>query len=303
MATTRIFFDKRVKKTDGTSPVRLAISHHGKTAYITTNISLTPKHWLRICGKTDDAVYFSLMQQQLHIQTRLSEMALKGELKDKTASEIKAMLEEKDTPEDLVRQMFRKKIDNAKKPRTKDLYSLTMRKIASYCNIGRLTFEDITPKWLDGFDKFLTTTSPTKNGRNIHLRNLRTVVNLALDEGVTEYYAFRKYRVKSEPTRKRSLPVDELRKMFNMQLDEYKGFHRDIFKLMFLLIGINATDLFNLRPEDYTNGRITYTRAKTSAQISIKVEPEAQEIIERYRGKKNLLCLSDRYAYTIPYRS
>lgn len=295
MATTRIFFDTRVKKTDGTSPVRLAISHHGKTAYITTNIAVSPKHWQRINGKVDDAVYFSLMQQLLQVQTRLSEMALKGELKNKTASDIKAMFEIKDEPEDMVRKIFQKKIDSLDRERTRELYFQTLKKMEVHCDISKLRFEDITPEWVDGFDKFMAKTCTTKNGRNIHLRNLRTIVNLAIDEGVTDYYAFRKYKIRNEPTRKRSLSVEQLHRLFNMPLKKYDSFQRDIFKLMFLLIGINATDLFNLKHEDYDNGRITYARAKTSAPISIKVEPEAKEIIEKYKGKKNLLCLSERY--------
>ena len=44
-----------------------------------------------------------------------------------------------------------------------------------------------------------------------------------------------------------------------------------------------------------TEGRIEYNRSKTKRLYSIKVEPEAMAIIEKYRGKGRLLDILDRY--------
>ena len=63
--------------------------------------------------------------------------------------------------------------------------------------------------------------------------------------------------------------------------------------LMFYLIGINAGDLLSLKTEDLYNGRIEYNRMKTHKYYSIKVEPEAMEIIEKYKGKEHLLTFMD----------
>ncbi|MCO5948092.1 phage integrase SAM-like domain-containing protein [Mucilaginibacter flavidus] len=68
---------------------------------------------------------------------------------------------------------------------------------------------------------------------------------------------------------------------------------RDLFMLSFYLIGMNTADMFNVT--EVKNGRIDYMRAKTTGRrkdkafISIKIEPEAQELIDKYRdltGKK-----------------
>lgn len=56
---------------------------------------------------------------------------------------------------------------------------------------------------------------------------------------------------------------------------------------MFYLIGINGIDLFHVK--QITDGRIEYKREKTGKLYSIKVEPEAMEIINRYKGNKFLL--------------
>ena len=40
---------------------------------------------------------------------------------------------------------------------------------------------------------------------------------------------------------------------------------------------------------EITNGRVDYRRHKTKTLYSVKVEPEAMEIIERWRGKTSLV--------------
>ena len=67
----------------------------------------------------------------------------------------------------------------------------------------------------------------------------------------------------------------------------------DMFKLTFMLIGINFVDLFNCEP--IVDGRINYRRAKTGKIYSIKVEPEAAQIIERYKGATKLLYFAEHY--------
>jgi integrase len=61
--------------------------------------------------------------------------------------------------------------------------------------------------------------------------------------------------------------------------------------LDFYLIGINLVDLCNAK--SIVNGRLEYQRAKTKRLYSIKVEPEALAIIERYKGKEYLLNILD----------
>lgn len=61
-----------------------------------------------------------------------------------------------------------------------------------------------------------------------------------------------------------------------------------------MLIGINVVDLCNLT--EIVDGRIEYDRAKTHKPYSVKVEPEALALIEKYKGEKHLLNFTDNYA-------
>lgn len=82
--------------------------------------------------------------------------------------------------------------------------------------------------------------------------------------------------------------------LFDYPVEEYAERYLDMFKLIFYLIGINSVDLFNLDCIT-SDGRVEFYRAKTGRLYSIKVEPEALSIINKYRGEKKLLYMADDY--------
>ena len=179
---------------------------------------------------------------------------------------------------------------------TKEVYNGTLNRLYAYDkNADLLTCEDITVTWLTMFEKFLARTA-TRNSRNIHLRNIRAVLNYAIDEGITQNYPFRRFKIKAEETPHRTLTVEELRTLFNYPVQDHQRKYLDIFKLQFYLCGISITDLCHLKHSDITrDGRVCYYRAKTGKLYSIKIEPEALEIINKYEGKNYLLNILDTY--------
>lgn len=186
--------------------------------------------------------------------------------------------------------------------RTKSIYLATFSRMEAYDpDLRKRNFEDITIRWLTDFDAFLAKTSPSANARNIHFRNIRTVINAAIDDELTNHYPFRRFKIRPVPTRKRSLSEVNIRKVFaGKGLEAWEIKYLDFFKLSFMLIGMNVVDLCNLT--EVTDGRVEYVRAKTHKPYSIKVEPEAMELIKRHRGIKRLLdftenCANYRYFY------
>lgn len=191
---------------------------------------------------------------------------------------------------------FRRFADRKTNKRTHDIYLATLSRMNAFdANIEKLTFDDITVRWLADFDNFLEKTSPSQNARNIHFRNIRTVINAAIDEELTNHYPFRRFKIRPVPTRKRSLSEVNIRKVFAGEgLETWEIKYLDFFKLSFMLIGMNVVDLCNLT--EVTDGRVEYVRAKTHKPYSIKVEPEAMELIKRHRGTKRLLDFAENCA-------
>ena len=192
---------------------------------------------------------------------------------------------------------FRHFINLKSNPGTKQLYTDTFNKIDAFCkstgsDMEMLSLDDINNSWLIAFEQFCLLTE-RQNTASRHLRDIRAVLNDAIDDGVTSNYPFRKFKVKKQETKDKSFTSDELRRLFAFKSDvpgERESI--DIFKLMFCLIGINSVDLaYCVKP---TKGRIEYIRRKTGKLYNIKLEPEALDIIKRYQGKDRLLNLLDR---------
>ena len=176
---------------------------------------------------------------------------------------------------------------------TKELYYYSLRRIEQFDKyISTRSIDEIGIPWLTRFESWLAQTN-SKNARNILLRNIRAVFNYALDCEYTTNYPFRRFKIRPEATRKRAMTVEQLRSLAVYPVEDYQEFYRDMFVLMFCLIGINVVDLYSLG--GIVDGRVEYRRAKTHRLYSIKVEPEAQVIIDKYHGTKNLLCIADRW--------
>lgn len=180
--------------------------------------------------------------------------------------------------------------EKSKSDGSKALYERTAKKVEEFDENAGL---EIDKHWLE---RFVESLSPTHkvNSIAIHLRNIRTVFNWALDNDWTTNYPFRKFKIKREETRKRNIPVELIREIRTMPTTRFMEKYRDMFILSFLLIGVNSKDLLLAKPEQLRDGRFEYKRAKTGKEYSIKVEPEAMELIKKYKGKNYLLCFCDK---------
>lgn len=176
------------------------------------------------------------------------------------------------------------------------MYKHTLNRVRAFIGedaLNSLKFEDITLDWLNDFNGFMAKTSPSPNARNIHFRNLRAVFNNAIENEVTTHYPFRKFKIKAVETAKRSLSVEELRRLFYFPCEEHQKKYLDMFRLSFYLMGVNMIDLAKLT--EVVNGRLDFNRTKTGHLYSMKVEPEAMELFEKYKGENHLLFILDHW--------
>lgn len=306
MAKLKLYLDTRTTRPDGRAQIKIAVNHKGSSSYIPLGIYVEPGEWNADTGKItkggNKAALNAMIGRRIsEMEMTLFELSEHGNVKKLSASQLRDLLirsvnEESQSHMGAFVERFRKFIEAKEKPSTREIYEYTLSKLYKYCpQLDTLAFEDINRDWLQGFDKFLAGTSPSRNARNIHLRNIRAVFNDAIDDEVTQYYPFRKFKIRPEATAKRSLPVEQLRTLFGYPVEPHQRQYLDMFKLIFCLIGINIIDLCNLKPSDYADGRITYRRAKTGRLYDIKVEPEAAELIRRHSGNGWLVDILDRY--------
>lgn len=303
MANEKIILDKRSKKKDGTYPIKIYLRHN-REILIATGYSCEESEFANgLLSKRHDnyKVKNAKLKSMLSmVEMEMISMSASGKLEDMTDKELKSHLQDK---------LFGKVSDSLKEKKkrftdflnefleTKTNAGTIRTYITTRYNIEaydpNCTFDTMDKNWLMSFDKWMASRDLSVNYRAFNFRNIRSVFNYAIDNDYTTLYPFRKFKIKQEETYKRSMNIDQLRKLMNYECEEYQKKYRDLFMLMFYLIGINAGDLLTLKHENLYNGRIEYHRMKTNKYYSIKVEPEAMEIIERYKGEEYLLFFMD----------
>lgn len=302
MATTKLYLDTRAVKRGEPAPLKVSITKHGVAAYIPLDLRIFPGQWDKEHGRVKDnpnkvALNSYIQNQKQKIDNILLQLTADGELTKMTSVQIKNKIIDLLNPKEdgslfLVR--FKNYMETRQKQRTREIYEATYKRIVQFdLKAGQLSFEQIGKDWLTRFDRFLMEFEPSQNSRSIHFRNIRAVFNDAIDNDITTVYPFRKFMVRPVPTAKRAYTVEKMRELFNYPVLPHQQKYLDLFKLVFYLIGINVVDLCNLT--DVIDGRIVYQRSKTSRLYNIKVEPEAQEIIDRYRGTDKLLSLAENF--------
>lgn len=304
MITTRFYLDCRAVKPGCPAPLRLVITRRGVRALLPTGVNLTPEQW----DASRQAVVFHprraalnnmLMARKVQADDIICRLDRCGELEGLNATGIKNLVLAELEGAEPDRQVYvaggLKAFIETKTGRTRQLYEATYHRLRAFCpDFERLRYDDITVQWLERFDAHMAQTSPSRNARNIHMRNLRAVFNRAIDDEVTTKYPFRRFKLRPEPTVKRAMSIEQIRKIASAQLPEWQVPYRDMWLLSFCLLGINVVDLCRLGAID-GQGRVQYVRAKTHKAYSVKVEPEALAIIERYRGQGQLLNMLDTH--------
>lgn len=311
MATVKLYLDCRSKSASGLQSIKLMINHKRKTALLRLNVKVKPEHW---DAKSECITYHESVKYQKMMNLYITSIKQKaefeiliienrGEMGKYSIADLKNHIENLIYPEKkethVNKNLFANrflKFANSKIKGTKNVYMQTYRRMVAFVGekkLRSLSFEDVDRAWLKSFEEFLARTA-CKNARNIHLRNIRAVFNDALDDEIIDCYPFRRFKIHAEPTAKRNLPVEQLREFFNYTPESYAEKYLDMFKLIFMLIGINVVDLAHLK--EITNGRVEFKRAKTRRLYSIKVEPEAKVLIDKLAGKDWLVHILDKYS-------
>ncbi|MDR2887546.1 MAG: site-specific integrase, partial [Bacteroidales bacterium] len=309
MARAKFYFDNRPTR-DGRYHIKLSLSHKGTSALMPTGVFIKPEQWNSGDGETDPHIkktctgykaLNSIISEKLHtVQQYINTLVLDGTINSyTTATQIKNYVQNQITGKNdnrgLVAEHFKSFIERCNRQGTASVYRETLTKIAKYHDINSLKFEDITIAWLKNFESLLRKDGLAVNSTAIHLRNIRAVYNDAIDYNIISMasYPFRRFKIIHEKTAKRALTLAQLRQLRDYPCEPAQEKYRDLFMLIFYLGGINIVDLLQIK--EVVNGRIEYRRAKTSVLYSIKVEPEAQAIIDKYRGVNQLLFTMDRY--------
>ena len=298
----KLFFYHDTRSGSGTFPLKIRILHRKQNAYIGTGIRIAPEQWDAENGIVVNHEKAKTYNSILRSKWGNAEAIINGltDANQYTASQIKEIIESGGEESAVTKghpflKFYEEHLSEIEKANTKISYEATLKKIKeSDPLIGKRSLDDIDADYIKMLDEDWKKKGLSVNARAVYMRNIRSVINKARKLKLTTTYAFLDFSIKKEPTKKRNLSIEELRMLKDYPIvNEFQQKYRDIFMLCFYMRGINMVDLCQLTTENIRAGRINYIRSKTGKFYSVKIEPEMQEIFDRYKGVHYLLDICD----------
>ena len=264
-----------------------------RKVYFKTNIYLKPEHWdkqtSQVCNHPQaNDLNTMLFEFILHLQA--IELSLWKRGIPVTLSLLKDAIR-KDKPVNVTFPVFAKIYvqESDRKRSTKENLMTTITVLQEFR--PGLDFKDITYTFLKDFEVHLKEKGNSVNTVAKHMRQLRTLVNEAINQGYipSDAYPFRKFKIKQEKGRKEFLTPDELKRLENLDVDKKLRHVLDAF-LFCCYTGLRYSDFCQLTPENIirVNGKrwLYFKSVKTDVEIRLPLhllfEGKALAVLERY---------------------
>ena len=298
MATLSLVLDKRRQKKDGTYPLVFQVILKTIPVKISTGISVKEEDFDRKNGfiKSDMSLNRELFRTEENYRQRLEQFNLQYP-NSKNANDLKCFLQNKAPNELTITEFWDNTIQELivmGRLGGANVYKQSKSAVGKYVDLN-ISFQHFTYRDLLKLEQHMHLAGISVNGMGVYLRTFRAICNKAIKEDVVpyEWYPFRKYRVKKEKTAPRVITKNELSSYFRLILDPSHPsyIYWNIGKLIFMLRGINITDLLQLNKSNIKNKRIIYKRAKTGKIYSIKLTEAIESVFSEFTPNETLLGL------------
>ena len=266
--------------------------------YFKTNVYLRPEHWdkrtAQVCNHSQ-ATDLNAMLYEFILHLQAIEISFWKRGISPTLSLLKDAMK-KNRPVNVTFPVFARNYvqDSDRRESTKENLLTTITVLQEFR--PGVDFKDITYTFLKDFEVYLREKGNGVNTVAKHLRQLRTLVNEAINQGYihADAYPFRKFKIKQEKGRHEFLTPDELRKLENLEVSDRKLRHvLDAF-LFCCYVGLRFSDFCQLTPANFirVNGKkwLHFKSIKTGIELRLPLhllfEGKALAILDRYEITK-----------------
>lgn len=288
---------------DGTSNIKIRVYHNRESQYISTKHYINPELLDSSGSISSLADNSELLNYELNdtIQKLRAAYIKMGSSRTMymTCSELKKEIEKNLVPQSEIIDFvaFSKQIiKSTKKAKTAQWYENGLRALCSFTRKQRIDVKAITSDLLNRMILSLNEKGLEPGTISNYLRGIRALYNKAKLTYNNEDYdiiripgdPFKRVTIPAYRRKRKSVNVDLIIKIRDYKSDKVRtNMARDVFMMMFYLMGINISDLYNLSCE--RRGRIEYTRMKTTTDknyeqipLSINIEPELRVLLNKY---------------------
>ena len=289
----------------GTALVQVEAYLNQRKIYLKTNVYLKPECWSRegaqvINHPQSNELNTMLYEYILYLQG--IELGYWKRGIPATLSLLKDAVKKKSTVNVSFSTFAKSAIDNSdKKQSTKDNLHSTLAVLHDFRS--GLDFKDLTYTFLRDFEQYLREKGNAVNTIAKHMRQLRTLVNEAINEGyiLQEAYPFRKFKIKREKKEHNFLMPVDLEKLENLKLPDRKNNSRHILDafLFCCYCGLRFSDFKQLTCKNLVtvDGKewLVLNSVKTGVKLNIPLyllfNGKALGIMRKYDSIEQLAAL------------
>jgi integrase len=291
---TALYLDKRREKSDKTFPLKLRISYQKERRYYSTGVDLTEGDWRKVNSTSSSNQLKRIRAKTMQIVSDVD--SLVKNIGEFSFPKFEALYLHKAEKYIRVQEAFSRYIEQLNKDgraSTAESYANASSSLLAFKS--NLQFGDITPAFLHKYEEWMLQRKRTFSTIGIYLRSLRTLINIAIENGVLkqEEYPFgrRKYKIPMGQNIKKSLSKEEIAALYYYSTGEYssKDKARDFWFFSYLANGMNFKDICRLKFSSIFNDTIVFQRAKTAHtrrsnpnQIVAVITEDMKRIIDKW---------------------
>lgn len=325
MATFKaiVFTGGRHLKQDGTTNIKIRIYHNGIPQYIPTQYYITPD----LMG--DDGNILSLAENSEDLNFEITELIQKYRgAYIKLGAHRTAKMSCQELKEEIIKSSFpesefidfvgfaREIISKTVKRKTAVWYETSLNSFIRFYGSDRIDIKELKTKTLQSWMEHLFRQRVGKDEKemeagtiNNYIRGIRALYNKARLQFNNEDFdiiripnnPFSRVQIPAYRRKRKNLQLEDIIKIRDAQFEKPRtNMARDVFMMLFYLMGINMYDFFSLARETY--GRVEYERSKVTTidnknriPLSVKIEPELRTLLDYYSNGTFLSHFRNRY--------
>lgn len=299
-ATVSVFLDTRRALTDGKYPVALRVSYRSAQWSVSLRMYATKQDFSKAMQSKG-----KLSSGQLQLREEVIEKKQKAETVISNLTSVtrdsfkKYFLSEIDVSmhahADVKSQFeaYAAQLRDEDRIRSADWYLAALKSFLSFrsnCDLSQVDEE-----YLRKYDAFMLKKGCSRSTVKMYMEAMRRILNVAIKKGILheKHYPFKEFTIGRSVKSKKALYPHQVKLLWDAPaMNDTQRLAKDMWFLSYLCHGANNTDLMRLKWKDISNGRITFTRsktsrtAKTSIPIVVHMHEEARAIIERHGNEK-----------------
>ncbi len=302
----RLVYNRQKKlNKQGTALVQIEAYLNERKAYFKTNVYLKPECWSREGAQVINHPQSNELNAMLYehiLELQAIELGYWKRGIDATLSALKEAVKKGIKPSVSFIKFAKTVVENSdRKQSTKDNIFTTLTLLREFRTI--IDFTDITYTFLKDFEQFLRNRNLQTNTINKHMRQLKTLVNEAINQGYIsqEAYPFKKYKIKKEVKEHHFLVPDELEKLEKLKLPVERNNNQHVLDafLFCCYVGLRFSDFKQLTYKNLVsidgNEWLCLNSIKTGVKLNIPLyllfNGKALRILHKYDSIEALASL------------